>query len=297
MSQRQSTCIRVSAVAGAGPKISGLRIYFRWVDLNYISNSRVLLTLWIIVFMFRQLTERCNIMPNKAVFKKIGFTLIELSIVMVIIGLLVGGILAARSMVSTTKITRTISDLAQYDIAVSNFKSLYNALPGDSNAFDIRGNQDGTIAYTDETSHFWSDLSLGVELKNNKGVNYSTISNCGGWSTAIPYQNCPVLSLERYSTSASATAPCLSGSSADLSGNAVIAPSFFYGPYTSCGASTGVVYPRDALALDQKLDNANASSGSILSVGTSCASSGTYNLTANGSCSMRFDIGIQSNNQ
>ncbi|MEI9897868.1 MAG: prepilin-type N-terminal cleavage/methylation domain-containing protein [Chthoniobacter sp.] len=44
-----------------------------------------------------------------------GFTLVEPSIVLVIIGLLIGGILVAQSMISTSKITATIQQLGQFD--------------------------------------------------------------------------------------------------------------------------------------------------------------------------------------
>ena len=52
---------------------------------------------------------------------KKGFTLVELSIVLVIIGLLIGGILVAQSMIHTAKIQNTVRLIQQMDTAVSNF--------------------------------------------------------------------------------------------------------------------------------------------------------------------------------
>ena len=66
--------------------------------------------------------------------KRKGFTLVELSIVLVIIGLLIGGILAAQSMIETTKVNKIVSQIQQYDAMVTNFQTKYNGLPGDSKA-------------------------------------------------------------------------------------------------------------------------------------------------------------------
>jgi prepilin-type N-terminal cleavage/methylation domain-containing protein len=74
-----------------------------------------------------------------------GFTLIELSIVLVIIGLLVGGILVAQSVVETAKITSQINQFQQLDIAASQFKNKYGQLPGDSSLFLPTGNNNNEI--------------------------------------------------------------------------------------------------------------------------------------------------------
>lgn len=60
-----------------------------------------------------------------------GFTLIEMSVVLVIIGLIVGGILAGKSIIRTSQLQTVIKDVANYQGAVSQFKQKYNALPGD----------------------------------------------------------------------------------------------------------------------------------------------------------------------
>ena len=99
--------------------------------------------------------------------KKKGFTLVELSIVLVIIGLLIGGILAAQSMISTTKIQNFIRQVQQVDIAVSNFQTKFNGLPGDAIAFGGNGNgfiEDDSgpgcecFSFAGEISNFWVNL-------------------------------------------------------------------------------------------------------------------------------------------
>jgi prepilin-type N-terminal cleavage/methylation domain-containing protein len=63
-----------------------------------------------------------------------GFTLIEMSIVLVIIGLIVGGVLAGQSLVAAAGVRATISQIERYNTAVNTFRGKYGGLPGDLNA-------------------------------------------------------------------------------------------------------------------------------------------------------------------
>jgi prepilin-type N-terminal cleavage/methylation domain-containing protein len=60
-----------------------------------------------------------------------GFTLIELSIVLVIIGLIVGAILVGRDLVAAAQYRRAVSDLENLKTSIATFKNKYNCLPGD----------------------------------------------------------------------------------------------------------------------------------------------------------------------
>ena len=62
---------------------------------------------------------------------------------LVIIGLLIGGILAAQSMINTAKITAQVRQIQQIQIAVNNFNTKFNCLPGDCTTFTTAGNGDG----------------------------------------------------------------------------------------------------------------------------------------------------------
>lgn len=62
---------------------------------------------------------------------KKGFTLVELSIVLVIIGLLIGGILVAQSLIDSAKQNSIIKELEQHNIMVSLFKERFKYYPGD----------------------------------------------------------------------------------------------------------------------------------------------------------------------
>lgn len=62
-----------------------------------------------------------------------GFTLIELSIVIVIIGLIVAGVVGGQSLVNQSKLRSQIAEFDKYKIAYNAFKLEYDAIPGDFN--------------------------------------------------------------------------------------------------------------------------------------------------------------------
>ena len=63
--------------------------------------------------------------------KNAGFTLLELSIVLVIIGLIIGGILVGQDMIKSAEIRATVGQIEKYNSAVNTFRSKYAAMPGD----------------------------------------------------------------------------------------------------------------------------------------------------------------------
>jgi prepilin-type N-terminal cleavage/methylation domain-containing protein len=62
---------------------------------------------------------------------KQGFTLIELSIVLIIIGLIIGSILVGRDLISASETRAQISQIGKYNSAVNAFRNKFGALPGD----------------------------------------------------------------------------------------------------------------------------------------------------------------------
>ncbi|MBL29343.1 MAG: hypothetical protein CMM50_17570 [Rhodospirillaceae bacterium] len=100
-----------------------------------------------------------------------GFTLVELSIVLVIIGLLVGGILKAQQLIQDARIGRTVTQVEAFRTAAASFVDRYGALPGDFSQADARvsgvasgdnGNGNGRIdggGNTGEGLLFWEHLA------------------------------------------------------------------------------------------------------------------------------------------
>jgi len=60
-----------------------------------------------------------------------AFSLIELSIVLVILGLLTGGILSGQSLIRASELRSVTADFNRYRTAVFTFRDKYFALPGD----------------------------------------------------------------------------------------------------------------------------------------------------------------------
>src|SRR3954464_8478498 len=60
-----------------------------------------------------------------------GFTLVEIAIVLVIIGLLLGGILKGQEMITQAKIKNVIADMTGVSAAMYGYLDRYKALPGD----------------------------------------------------------------------------------------------------------------------------------------------------------------------
>lgn len=60
-----------------------------------------------------------------------GFSLVELSIVLVILGLLVGGILAGQSLIRASELRAVTTEYGRYVTAMHSFRDKYFAIPGD----------------------------------------------------------------------------------------------------------------------------------------------------------------------
>jgi prepilin-type N-terminal cleavage/methylation domain-containing protein len=201
-----------------------------------------------------------------------GFTLVELSIVLVIIGLLIGGILAAQSMIETTKVGAFVRQIGQFDAAVSNFQTKYNQLPGDNNLFgtgvvensyiqwDGGGASDGlkNRYYADEIGRFWYDLSLSG-LKNEDGAAYS--ANTSISDPVVIGVNAPKA---KGADNATIIAYGIQAAAANYpSGNYYILTTITRtdAELSSLGNAAKPVF---ALAVDTKLDDANPYAGSVI---------------------------------
>ena len=62
---------------------------------------------------------------------KNGFTLLELSLVLTIVGLIIGGTLMGRSMIKAAQLHQTINDVSTLNAVVNSFVTKYGQLPGD----------------------------------------------------------------------------------------------------------------------------------------------------------------------
>ena len=86
-----------------------------------------------------------------------GFTLVEIAIVLVIIGLLLGGILKGQEMITQAKIKNIVADFSGISAAYHGYQDRYRAIPGDDPGAATRwttptaatsGNGNGPVAGT-----------------------------------------------------------------------------------------------------------------------------------------------------
>lgn len=145
-----------------------------------------------------------------------GFSLVELSIVLVILGLLTGGILAGQSLIRAAELRAIPTEYQRYDAARYSFRDKYMGLPGDiSNATRFwgdnnaacadaaipngtpgtcNGNADGILtaplaaSATGERFQFWTQLALA-------GLIEGTYTGLAGGSSnhhVVPGTNTPL---------------------------------------------------------------------------------------------------------
>ncbi|UCG19279.1 MAG: prepilin-type N-terminal cleavage/methylation domain-containing protein, partial [Thiotrichales bacterium] len=62
-----------------------------------------------------------------------GFTLVEMAIVLVIIGLLLGGVLKGQELIDNSKIKSIASDTSMMQAAINGYQDRFRAIPGDEN--------------------------------------------------------------------------------------------------------------------------------------------------------------------
>jgi prepilin-type N-terminal cleavage/methylation domain-containing protein len=99
-----------------------------------------------------------------------GFTLIEIAIVLVIIGLLLGGVLKGQELINSAKVKNLASDFKNVPVFIYGYQDKFKALPGDDAraishvAATTNGNGDGLInggwPAATESLNFWQHVRL-----------------------------------------------------------------------------------------------------------------------------------------
>ena len=101
-----------------------------------------------------------------------GFSLVEMSIVIVVIGLILAAVMKGQTVIDAARVRALISEVNTYKTAVNSFYAKYNALPGDFTEARIywtasntqNGNGDGRLSFKNgagiyEGYQAWQHLS------------------------------------------------------------------------------------------------------------------------------------------
>lgn len=98
-----------------------------------------------------------------------GFSLVELSIVLVILGLLTGGILAGQSLIRAAELRSISTDIARYQTAIYTFRDKYMALPGDMRNAGRFWGMANTAGTGGECADPYTNAGIGTQTCNGNG--------------------------------------------------------------------------------------------------------------------------------
>ena len=255
-----------------------------------------------------------------------GFSLLEISIVLAIVGLLTRGVLQGRSLIHAAELRAQLTDLQKYKIAVTTFQLKYTAYPGDmSNATDYwgagttNGNGNGQVesasSYDDgignftrvspdngffdgERPDFFRQLTLSGLITQSfngsavLGKGYPTVrlNPSAGMFASGKWEG------DEMGNDAYANSLKIIKSTIYMAAS-VVKPSQFNNSSSAFNDFTGVFTPEEIWSIDNKADDGLPASGAILAqsfgVSPACVLGGTaYNITEETSrvCNMLFEL-------
>jgi len=235
-----------------------------------------------------------------------GFSLVELSIVLVILGLLTGGILGGQSLIRAAELRSISSSYATYTTAVQTFRDKYFALPGDmNNATQFWGSAGGTstdsTCYTSQTAgspatcngNSDGQIFTSAFLYSERFASWKHLANAG--LVEGNYTGVTAGAAGTFTENIGGNMPRakLSNGFFDLSFDPE--NTILYAPATqgdtnviglySTTTTRGILKPEEAWNIDTKMDDGSPVYGKVYAnkktstVGTDCASSDADNAT------------------
>lgn len=239
---------------------------------------------------------------------KNGFTLLEISMVLTLIALIIGGISIGSSLLRNAEVQNVYSESARYVSAIKNFQDKYQAMPGDiptaNSLFGTLasdGDGDGLIAgdlgnssELAEQFQAWVHLALAGLVEGS----FSGSAGSLGSSDRLPGVNIPASQLAGggwgllYATPTGADVPYVAG---DVPPGHVL----WLGGRSTTGTDNEqnpVLTAEEAEDIDRKMDDANPNTGRIIAqtngTGSACYASDAYAVaTAGQICSIVFKTG------
>lgn len=184
-----------------------------------------------------------------------GFTLVEIAIVLVIIGLLLGGVLKGQELINSAKVKNLAQDFKNVELYIYGYQDRFKAIPGDDpraqtnipgGAASDNGNGNGIIdglwnstTATDESAKFWRAVRL-----TNFAAGPTDMTDASYYPTNVEGQRIGI-------TSGAAANTPVTGMT---------------GTYVFCSAG---LLGKFAKQLDTTLDDGNTATGSVRTRNTS----------------------------
>lgn len=258
------------------------------------------------------------------VTKTRGFSLVELSIVLVILGLLVGGVLTGQSLIRAAELRSVTTEFQKYQAAVNTFRDKYFALPGDmTNATQFwgaahatpatcrttastttatcDGNGDGSITSMDGGTTYSEYFRAWQQLANAGLIegSYTGVAGSGSISHTIPGTNAPRPKMGAAGWGFAFLVPALAGDANFFEGN--YGNFLFFGGANASGdPNAALLKPEEQWNIDTKMDDGKPGYGRVRSLEnqtncntTAVASTAAYNLTfTTAACSAIMLLGI-----
>lgn len=198
--------------------------------------------------------------------KQSGFTLIELAIVLVIIGLLLGGVLKGQELINSAKVKNMASDFRNIQVEIYSYQDKFKALPGDDKAATTHvgattnGDGDGVIegawnstTATDESVNFWQHIRLAGLATGSTTVSVAT------GNTYLPTNT--------------------EGGAIGVQSNPNKTISGLSGSYAVC---SGGILGKFAKQLDSTLDDGDTATGSMMTAATVNGTTAATAVTSSG---------------
>jgi len=103
-----------------------------------------------------------------------GFTLVEIAIVLVIVGLMLAGVFKGQALIDSARVSSMASEVNGIRSAWYSFQDRYRALPGDFQSAGtqidsaaVSGNGNGKVEGNTERAGVWQQLSLAGFINGN----------------------------------------------------------------------------------------------------------------------------------
>ncbi|MEJ7927040.1 prepilin-type N-terminal cleavage/methylation domain-containing protein [Sphingobium sp. AN641] len=255
-----------------------------------------------------------------------AFSLVELSIVLVILGLLTGGILAGQSLIRAAEVRAISADASRYEAALAAFRDRYFSWPGDiKNATAFWGTR---IAGSDQTCYATINVYTGTCNGNGDGIylNRSDFSDVTNGERFLSMQHLSYAGLiegsftgasassTSYSISPGVNSPQSKIGTINLSYANVASNLAHYFPNTKTsnvlnfnnpgGAATKLLKPEEIWNLDTKLDDGKPASGKVFGLlstsswGAGCTTTDSMSTaeyavaTSSKTCDFNMTIGL-----